>query len=257
MKRFLSIIVCICLLIPSFGAAEAENEPGFFESLGVCADQAWKDASAWALHAWKDARGWMDQAWGDSAEWIERAWNESSAWVKDIWGDVSAWAAEKYDTVSGSVRAWWEETFRKTAAIDEALLSDEKAGQTFDSLRTSLLEYKASLAAEGIPDANITVHDYSVHLLKELKLDDTNIERIYETVQAYAESKGLPAGDVEAIMLPYLLQLTLDGITVGSVMNIPAVAAAQYLTGVFEKLGVHNDEDARLLAAKVYEIFDE
>ena len=64
MKRFLSVLISICLLIPSFGAAGAENEPGFFESLGVWADQAWKDASAWALQAWKDARAWMDQAWG-------------------------------------------------------------------------------------------------------------------------------------------------------------------------------------------------
>ncbi len=257
MIRFLSVVICICLLASSCCAAESADEPGFLESLGSWLAQTWEEASAWASQAWKEARAWIDQAWGDSSEWIERAWNASSEWVKDIWGDVSAWAAEKAQSVSGSIRAWWEITFSKSSVIDEAWLSDDQDGEAFAGLREHLLAYKASLAAEGNPEAKVTVHDYTIHLLKELKLDDESIRRIYETVQAYAGSKGLSVDDVEAIMLPYLLQLTLDGITVGSVDHIPAVIAAQYLTGVFEKLGVHNDEDARLLAAKVSGIFDE
>ena len=94
-----------------------------------------------------------------------------------------------------------------------------------------------------------------VHLLEKMKLDETNINRIFSTVEAYSKEKGISVESIEAIMLPYLLQLSAGFESMGN-MNIPAVAVAQYLTGVFEKLGVKTEEDAQLLAEKVKQIFE-
>ncbi len=256
MKRFLVIMVCICMIMSTCSYAEEEKDPGFFESVGNWFGQAWNDSTAWVSQAWTDSTTWVSNAWGDSGKWISQAWNDSSKWISDIWGDASTWAADTYTNVSGSVSTWWEETFNKTEALDEVWTKNDNVARAFESLKEYLIEQGLSAINENDLGNNISVHEINSQLLKKLNLNDSDVKKVLDTIQAYSEQKGLSVSSVEAIMLPYLLQLTVDSETVGNV-NIPAIAVAQYLTGVIEKLGIKSEEDAQLLAARVNKIFGE
>ena len=252
MKRFLGILICLCLLVTSISFAEEQKEPGFFESVGNWFGQAWDDTSSWVSQAWTDSTTWVSNAWGDASKWVSQAWNDSSKWVSDIWGDVSTWASDSID----SVGVWWEETFNKSVSIDESWMLDDAVGLAFNNLRKYLFDVKVNAAQGGETEVKVSVHDLLAQLLSKLKLSEADIDKVFETIKAYSESKGISVDAMEAIMLPYLLQLANDSETIGNV-NIPAIAVAQYLTGVVEKLGVKNEQEAQLLAAKVTELFEE
>lgn len=248
MKRFLSIVICLCLIVPS--CTFAEEGGSVFDSIENWFKQAWDNSSAWVSQAWNDSASWVSNAWGDASEWVGQAWNDSSKWVSDIWGDVSAWAVDSYNSVSGTIGTWWNDTFNKTTVIDEAWVSDDAVAQAFNSLQEYLIKYKINTLLNG----KASVHDLITQLLANLKLNDADTKRVLDTIQAYAEEKGISVSAMEAIMLPYLLQLTIDSESLGNA-SIPAVAVAQYLTGVVEKLGIKTEEEAQLLAKRVHQIF--
>ena len=81
-------------------------------------------------------------------------------------------------------------------------------------------------------------------LLKKLNLEDDDIRKILETVRAYAAEKGISEESLEQIMLPYLVQLAEDGSKAQN-GQIPAIAVAQYLTGLMTEKGIGTEEDAQ------------
>ena len=237
MKRFVTLLIILCLALTPI-MAEGES---IWDSIGGWFGQAWEDTTRWVSQAWSDASKWVEGAWGDASKWVEQAWNDSSKWVTDIWGDVSAWISESYESATGSIGVWWAETFKKvtqTAYNTWGWLADESSALSAES-RETLSNIRDAVSATGT-DAEAKVKDAFAAMLGKLQLSDEDSQKVWKTVQSYAEQNGISQLEASKIALPYLLQLTIDGAE--SKNNIPAVAVAQYLTAVFEKLNVTSTE---------------
>lgn len=251
MKR---IVVLLLALSMSCSAALAEEEQPktVWDSIGGWFGQAWEDASGWVSQAWKDASKWVEGAWGDASKWVEQAWNDSSEWVTDIWGDVSTWVSETYESASGSIGAWWAETFitvTETASNPWSWLVEETATLHPESLASLSNVKEAIMANDG--DSETRVKATFTAMLKVLKLNDEDSQRVWETIEAYANQKGISKLAASKLALPYLFQLTID--SVESQDGIPAIAVAQYLTAIVEKLNISSTDDADQLIDQLNE----
>ncbi len=263
MKRFISILLVLCLVSPS-ALAEEEQQKSVWDSIGGWFDQAaedtadwasqaWEDTSGWVSQAWTDASNWVEGAWGDASQWVEQAWNDSSGWVTDIWGDVSSWANETIESASGSIGAWWAQTFNtvtETSSNPWKWLADESTTFQPEDLATLSKIKEAIMSSDS--DAEAKVKTIFTALLKTLKLSDEDSQKVWDTVESYANQKGISKLAATKLALPYLLQLTIDSSE--SQDSIPAIAIAQYLTAIIEKLSVNSTDSANALIDQLNEV---
>ena len=242
MRRFV-VLLLILYMSCSAVLAEEEQPKTVWDSIGGWLGQAWEDTSGWVSQAWSDASKWVEGAWGDDSKWVEQAWNDSSEWVTDIWGDVSAWAAETYESATGSIGAWWTETFisvTETAGNPWGWLVEE-ASTLQPEASATLSNVKEAVMADD-DDAETIVKATFIAMLKALKLNDEDSQKVWKTIEAYADQKGISKLAASKLALPYLFQLTVD--SAESQDGIPAIAIAQYLTAIVEKLNVNATDDA-------------
>ena len=242
MKRFFSLFLVLCLICPA-ALAEEEKPRSFWDSVGGWFSQTAEDVSDWASGAWKDASKWVKGAWGDASQWVEQAWNDSAEWVTDIWGDVADWATDAYDSASDSAKAWWAKTFNTVTKSTENAWNwlTEEIDSLKPEVRENLDLVREAASAAG-DSAEAAVRDAFDQMLAKLDLNENDARKVWETVSAYADQKGISRLTAARLALPYLLQLTID--SAESDTGIPAVAIAQYLTAIMEKQGVGTDETA-------------
>ena len=263
-RRFAALLLCLCLC-GTFAYAEEEGNvrddigswlaqtwkdasawtEQALDGASKWTEQAWNDASKWAEQAWKDAPAWLETAWGDASGWIEQTWNDASPRLSEIWGDVSARAAELYSSVSDNASAWWADTFRKvTEAKDQAWSWIDSASREMRAKISEKYQEVLSGNRKDSSETEKTVEEAFTDLLKKLNLEDDDIRKILETVRAYAAEKGISEESLEQIMLPYLVQLAEDGSKAQN-GQIPAIAVAQYLTGIMVRENIGTEEDAQ------------
>lgn len=238
-KRWIALTLTLALLscagFSSF--AETADAPSD-DPIGDFLTGAWDRVTTWAKDAWQSASEWLDQAWGEASEWVGRAWNESSEWVMEIWGEASAWASDSYQVVS----QWMVETFDQvTESAQNAWqwLKEETATLSEQSRATLERIRQAIEAREN--DADVKASFYE--LLEQLGVTGEDADKVWKTIQAYAKEKGISTEDAARLALPYLFQLTVNSETDPSVSASP-LAIAQYLTAVFEKMGIQDDAQA-------------
>ena len=253
MKKWFALILSVVMIgtfVPSSLAEDGASEA--LNSLGSLLSGAWDQVSELAAGALEDASAWVDDNWGDASKWVEQAWNDSSAWAESIWGDVSAWASETYGTASAAAGAWMAETLNnlKGAEADTWAWLQDSSGAMAAQGGELLQKMKDALAD---PDEDLQkVRSLFEETLKELELSEADIEKVWATVQAYAQQKGLSAQKVTRLILPYLVQLKTEYEN-GVNGTIPAISIAQYLTAVVEKLGVATEKAADALIAQLNE----
>ena len=249
MKRFITLLVALSLIF-SVAAAEKEPSNSVWDSLGEWAGQAWDDASGWASQAWKDASVWIEGAWGDASKWIDMAWNESAAWATEIWGDVSTWAAESYEAASGTVGAWWTETFKKvTESTTQTWKWIEDEASRLKSEYSADLEMVRSAVFSDGPDREQRIRTAFDTLLGKLHISASDILRIWDTIRAYAEYKNIPLLVARKLVLPYLLELVVEGTEVDG--RISAITISQFITGIMEKIGIDSGATLEEILARL------
>ena len=244
MKRLIAMVMVLCMMFTA-ALAEEEQPKSVWDSIGGWFSQAWKDTTAWVSQAWADASKWVGQAWGDVSKWVEQAWNDSAKWVTDIWGDVSAWATGTPKAPGGSEENWWKNTFNEVTGNAENPWKwlTEEAGTMQPEYRM-LLSGIREAAAPGSGTAE-KVKTVFIAIGQKLKLSDGDTQKVWDTVEAYAKEKGIDPAAATRLSLPYLLQLAADRAEAGG--SIPAVAVAQYLVAVDEKMNVNSTEQANQL----------
>ena len=251
MKRCLIFTLILCLAC-SAALAEEEQPKSVWDSIGGWFSQAAEDTSSWVSQAWSDASKWVEGAWGDASKWVEQAWNDSSTWAVEIWGDVSTWAVDTYDNASGAVSSWWTETFNNVteSKTDAWSWITEESASLNDAFREELAAIQSAISNNEID----TVKAVFDKLLSQLGLTDEDADKVWSTVRSYAEEKGISHLTAAKLALPYLFQLTVDG---GNSNNgIPAIAIAQYITAIVEKLNVSSEHDANELVQQLSEILE-
>lgn len=257
-RKMLALITAMIILCGSFCSALAEEEKkGPFDSIGSFFSDTWKDVSTWAGNAWGDVSSWTANAWGDASAWVGQAWNDTATWATDIWGDVSTWASESYANASESVSTWWTETFSTVTDTSKDVWAWLKeSALTLSDNQKVYLERMQTVISSDAEDNGMAVKELFQDLLHEVGITGDDAERIWRTVDAYAESKGLSALTTVKLSLPYLFQLVVDEQSEEN-RSIPAIAIAQYLTGVIEKLGVTNNDIADSLVVSLNEVLGE
>lgn len=252
MKRFATLVLILVVTCSVVAIAEEEQHKSVLDSIGGWFGQAWEDTSGWVSQAWSDASKWVEGAWGDASKWVEQAWNDSSQWATDIWGDVSTWASETYESASGSIGAWWAETFNtvtETTSNPWEWLTEEVKALEPETLKTLSTVKEAAMANEGDAEAKVKAAFFA--MLNTLKLNDEDSEKVWDTIEAYASQKGISKLAASKLALPYLFQLTIDSAQTQE--SIPAIAIAQYLTAIVEKLNVDTTDMANQLVDQLNE----
>lgn len=243
MKRLISsvLILSYLCLTPSTTFAEEESKPNLFESIGTFFSNTWNDVSSWTGDRWSDFTSWVSGAWGDASRWVSQAWNDSSAWVTDIWGDASNWVVESYESASGTISAWWAETFNQVTDTNEnAWTWLRESAAVMDAQNSSLLDQiKDVLCSSEATEKKEMFYT----LLAHLGASGNDADKVWETIQVYSEQKGISTMSAVQISLPYLLQLKIDSEAEAN-GSIPAVAVAQYLTAIIEKMGLSSESVA-------------
>lgn len=197
------------------------------------ADGAWEGASAWLSDKWEDAKTWITKAWGDASEWIEKNWNDPDSKIRKIWGEAADWIGEK----SEKIIAWLKEAFKKVT---------EYAGKVWDwvkGLKTEDSDLFAQME-EALTETEVTeqeVQETLGTLGEALSLTEDDNEKIWDTVEAYAQDRQIEPATLGQLALPYMLQLNADA---EGQEEIPGAAVAQFLTAVFEKTGINGNDDA-------------
>lgn len=254
MKRFFAVLLIFFMVFPH-AKAEKEEQKSVLDSIGGWFGQAWEDTSGWVSHAWSDASKWVQGAWGDASQWVEQAWNESSQWATEIWGDVSTWASETYESASGSIGAWWADTFNtvtETASNPWEWLAEGTKTLQPEAVKTLSTVKEAVMSNDS--DAETKVKTTFTAMLKALKQNDEDSQKVWDTVAAYAIQKGISKLTVVKLVLPYLFQLTIDSAEAQD--GIPAIAIAQYLTAIVEKLNVNTTDMAEQLVGQLNEVLN-
>lgn len=246
MKRILSILIILCMIFPTAIAEEEQSESeSIWDSIGGWFSQAAEDTSQWASQAWEDMTSWISNAWGDASKWVSQVWNDSSDWISGIWGDASTWATQTYQDVSESVTTWWTDTFNQVT--EKANNSWEIITEQRENLHEEnkeLFEKMIEAAGQAGDTAEENLHQTINVFLSKLNMSSAETEKIWTTIKAYAEEKGIAVADAAKIAMPYLYQLITDSQEEAN-GSIPAIAVAQYLTAVIEKNLSENGEDTQ------------
>ena len=249
MRRFIATTLALCLVFTA-SCAEEEVSKSVWHSIGGWFGQTLEDTSGWATQTWSDASKWAEGDWGNASKWVEQAWNDSPKWITEIWGDVSSWAAETYESASGTIGAWWAETFNTVTESSDnpwEWLTEQSSGLQ-PEIRDILSDIKEAVITTG-SNAESKVKTVFTAILEKLKLNREESQKVWDTIASYADQKDVPRLTAAKLSLPYLLQLTIDSAELQE--NIPAVAIAQYLTAVLEKLNIHSTAAANELVEQL------
>ena len=248
-KRLVAVLLSMCLFA---SAAYAEGGGNVLDSIGdwfgqawddssKWTEQAWNDSSEWAGQAWKDASGWTEQAWGDASKGMEQAWNDASPELEKIWGDVSDWATGVYNAATGSVSAWWIDTFKKvTETKDQAWAWIQSASE---DVRAKIADAYTEIQ-NGSSDIGKLIKEVYTDLLKKLDLIDDDILKVLETLWVYAGQNGITIETLAKVLIPYLVQLIADYVLQQN-GQISAFSVVLYLTGIMVEKRIGSEEEAQ------------
>lgn len=273
MKKFVALFLAAVLFCSTASFTFAEDEEksdGFFDSVGSFFSDTWNDATDWVEGAWDDSTEWVEGAWDDSTKWIEGAWNDTTAWLDGTWGDASKWIGQAWNKSSAWVSNIWGDAsgwVSDTAipwVVDtfNSIISDDS-----DDVWEWMQKEKDHLMEPGIDLINkvktaITSEDDDTEeklkttifvMLDMLGIVETDAEKVWETITADAEQKGISPISLAKIAIPYLLRLCANS-SDQAIKSIPAKAIAQYITGVIEKLGVKDNAMADELVQQLNDI---
>lgn len=255
-KRIVSLVLATVISVSLIGGAAAEGKKSFWDSLGSFVESVLNEDTGWASDLLEEAKTWVGDNWGEASEWVSKAWGESSDWVTSIWGDASEWAAENLPGATEALSEWltgvFEEVTGKTGNVWSWIGT---ASKTFDTKGKKLLDDVRSVITDTEGKTEEKVRSVFESILNEFDLAREDVERVWETVKAYAKEKGLAFVKLAKMMLPYLLQLKEEQTREGNT-SVPAVLISQYLTGIMEKLGVDSEETAQSLLDQLEEMLN-
>ena len=243
MKRIISILLVLCLAIPTVYAEEEEQSVGgsienwfnhAFEDASTWVSHAAGDVSEWATNAFNDASAWTKQALSDASDWTVQAWNNSSEKVSQAWSDSTEWMQANWDhfilwmntIIAGDPYAWIE---------DVVLNNGELAYNEYINIRSFLNENPSKDAMREQYDAIF----YDLSMLNEDK------ETVWTTLESWSDEKGVAVETTSKLALPFLTRLIIEGeAVIGDDAIFSGPVIGQYIITVLEALNFESADDA-------------
>lgn len=238
-KKWLGMLLAAVLFCGLITPAPARTESA------APAEPASKLAEKWSS-AQEKAASWISETWGSVAKRIDRVWNDSTDWASTVWSDVSTWAEDTWNRSADTLSAWWVSAFNRVTEKKEKVWSwlAEKA-DTLRQKKQALFEAMKKAIGEEDSSASST-RDAFVLMMDAFGIQTFDIDRVWHTIELYAEKKGFTTASTAKLMLPSLLEL--EDAREAQAENdeeIPAIIIAQYLTGVVDNMELQTEEEAR------------
>ena len=232
MKRFVSLLLALCLL---FSSALAEEESqSFWGAVGGWFNNAANDVGDWTRQAWQDTTGWVSQAWSDVADWTKQAWSDSAQWVSQAWKDSTNWASTNWDSF-----ILWVNTL--SAGDPYAWIGDV-------ILENGILAYDTYAEARTFLDTDPDLQ--ALHLkydeaLTSLSLLNSDRDVLWNMIEAWSKANRLTPERTFQLAYPFLLRLIIEGESViGADMAFSGPVVGQYMMTVLEALKLDSDDKA-------------
>ena len=260
MKRFVSLLLVLCLAFPT-ALAEEEKPKSVWDSIGGWFSQAAEDTADWASQAWDDTSEWAGQAWEDTSEWAGQAWKDTSEWATNAWGDVSAWATQAWGDVSAwTVQAWndsskwvsqaWTDSSNWAVTnwdhfivwVNTVASGDPYSWVKNVVLDNGILAYDAYADVRSFLDSNPSldqIHQKYDASLSELSLLNEDKDTLWNMIQQWSEENGLMMEQTSKLALPFLTRLLIEGEDViGDGAEFSGPVVGQYLLTILEAMNL-------------------
>ena len=105
MKRFITVLLVLCMMLSAASYAEEEKPKSIWDSIGGWVNQAVEDTSNWASQAVEDTTNWVSNAATDAWNWTtgaaNDAWNWTTGATNDAWNWTVRTASDTWNGVSG------------------------------------------------------------------------------------------------------------------------------------------------------------
>lgn len=247
MKRFVSLLLVICLALPT--AFAEENQPkSVWDSIGGWVNQAVEDTADWASQAWEDTSEWTGQALQDTSDWAATAWGDVSAWATQAWKDVSAWTVQAWNDSSKWVsQAWADSSNWATTNWDYFIVwvNTIASGDPYSWLKDDILdhgilaydEYAEVRALLNSDPSTDQLRQKYIDTLSELSLLNEDKETLWNLIQQWSEENGLSIEQTSKLALPFLTRLIIVGENaIGEGAEFSGPVVAQYLLTILEEM---------------------
>ena len=107
MRRFIAVLLALCLLF-TFAFAEEEESSSGWGAIGNWFSQAVEDVSNWASQAWDDTSTWLSDAASDVWSWSTDAINDAWDWTVGAANDAWDWTVSTADDTWAGVSGFFD-----------------------------------------------------------------------------------------------------------------------------------------------------
>ena len=255
MKRFISLILVLCLAIPS-AFAEEEKPNSVWDSIGGWFSQAAEDTADWASQAWEDTSEWAGQAWEDTSEWATNAWGDVSAWATQAWSDVSAWTVQAWNDSSKWVsQAWVDSSNWAVTNWDHFIVwvNTVASGDPYSWVKdvvldNGILAYDEYAKVRSFLDSDPSIDQIRQKYdeeLSELSLLNEDKDILWNMLQQWTSENGLVMEQTSKLALPFLSRLLIEGEPViGDGAEFSGPVVGQYLLTILEAMNLDSSGTA-------------
>ena len=262
MKRFVSLLLVLCLIFPT-ALADNEKSKSVWDSIGGWFSQAAEDTADWASQTWDDTSEWAGQAWKDTSEWAGQAWNDTSEWATNAWGDVSAWATQAWNDVSAwTVQAWDDSSKWVSQAWSDSSnwavtnwdhfivwVNTIASGDPYSWIKNVVLDngvlaYDEYIDVRSFLDSKPNLdHIYQKYdsMLSELSLLNEDKDILWDMIQQWSKDNGLTMEQTSKLALPFLARLIIEGEKViDDSAEFSGPVVGQYLLTILEAMNLNS-----------------
>ena len=255
LKRFVSVLVVLCLSVPS-AFAEEEQPKSVLDSIGEWFSQAAENTADWASQAWEDTSDWAGQAWQDTTEWTANAWSDVSAWTVQAWGDVSAWTVQAWNDSSKWVAQAWSDSSNWAIIswdhfvvwVNTVVSGDPYSWVKNVVLDNGILAYNQYAEVRSFLDSDPSLNEIRQKYdsaLSELSVLNDDKTVLWNMMEDWTEAHGLSLEQTSKLALPFLTRLLIEGEPViGENAEFSGPVVGQYLLTILEALNLDSQDKA-------------
>ena len=255
LKRFVSVLVVLCLSVPS-AFAEEEQPKSVLDSIGEWFSQAAENTADWASQAWEDTSDWAGQAWQDTTEWTANAWSDVSAWTVQAWGDVSTWTVQAWNDSSKWVAQAWSDSSNWAIIswdhfvvwVNTVVSGDPYSWVKNVVLDNGILAYNQYAEVRSFLDSDPSLNEIRQKYdsaLSELSVLNDDKTVLWNMMEDWTEAHGLSLEQTSKLALPFLTRLLIEGEPViGENAEFSGPVVGQYLLTILEALNLDSQDKA-------------
>ncbi|MBQ4156827.1 MAG: hypothetical protein IJD86_01610 [Clostridia bacterium] len=196
MKRIFILFLALIMAFQAAAVSEGAADKGLLSGFGNAFSDAWsalQDAAEDALDdlggAWDEAKEELDEAWDEAKDEIDEAWRIAGDAAGEAWDEMKAAASEAWDIADSFFKENGDELI---AAAEEQL--------------TAFVDWLANAGDRAVS----AVQAGFEAMLKELEIDQAQVDQLWTSVKAYAKECAIEIRDMATLVIAAVIQVAED-----------------------------------------------